>query len=96
VSYADLLWWQVFQDPVLQELIRTALKQNYDLQLATERINSARAELGITRSNQFPQAQVSGDFNGGKKTWRAKQDIRTLTGYAGFQFHLFGKLRTST
>ena len=35
-SYADLPWWQVFQDSVLQELIRTALKQNYDLQLATE------------------------------------------------------------
>src|SRR5229473_3537988 len=33
-SYADLPWWQVFQDSQLQELIRTALKQNYDLQLA--------------------------------------------------------------
>ena len=44
-SYADLPWWQVFQDPQLQELIRTALKQNYDLQLATERINSARAQV---------------------------------------------------
>ncbi len=50
-SYADLPWWQVFQDPQLQELIRTALKQNYDLQLATERINAARAQLAITRSN---------------------------------------------
>jgi len=39
-SYADLPWWQVFQDAQLQELIRTALKQNYDLQLATERINA--------------------------------------------------------
>src|ERR1035441_2336071 len=38
-SYADLPWWQVFHDPQLQELVRTALKQNYDLQLATERIN---------------------------------------------------------
>ena len=37
-SFADLPWWQVFQDPQLQELIRIALKQNYDLQLATERI----------------------------------------------------------
>jgi hypothetical protein len=42
-SYADLRWWQVFQDPQLQELIRTALEQNYDLQLATERIIAARA-----------------------------------------------------
>jgi len=50
-SFADLPWWQVFHDPQLQELIRTALKQNYDLQLATERISAARAQLGITRSN---------------------------------------------
>ncbi len=37
-SFADLPWWQVFQDPQLQELIRIALKENYDLQLATESI----------------------------------------------------------
>ena len=48
-SYADLPWWQVFQDAQLQELIRTALKQNYDLQIATERISAARAEVVITR-----------------------------------------------
>jgi len=65
-SYADLPWWQVFQDPQLQELIRTALKQNYDLQAATERINAARAHLGITRSSQFPQIQGTSDFSGGK------------------------------
>ena len=35
-SYADLPWWQVFQDTKLQELIRSAIKQNYDVQLATE------------------------------------------------------------
>ena len=41
-SFADLPWWQVFQDPVLQDLIRKALENNYDLQLATERIAAAR------------------------------------------------------
>src|SRR5579863_8658495 len=66
-SYADLPWWQVFQDPKLQELIRAALKQNYDLQLATEHINAARAEVAITRSSLFPQVQGNGDFIGGKE-----------------------------
>ena len=65
-SYADLKWWQVFEDPQLQELIRTALKQNYDLQIATERINAARGQLAITRSSQFPQVQGNGNFSGGK------------------------------
>src|ERR1700722_6645098 len=49
-SFADLPWWQVFHDSQLQELIRTALKQNYDLQLAVERVNAARAHVGIVRS----------------------------------------------
>ena len=96
-SYADLPWWQVFQDPRLQELIRTALKQNYDLQLATERINAARAHLGITRSNQFPQVQGTGNFNGGKsETFQSKSNFLTLTADAAFQLDLFGRLRRAT
>lgn len=96
-SYADLPWWQVFQDPQLQELIRTALKQNYDLQLATERINAARAQLGITRSNQFPQVQGTGNFNGGKEgTFQTKFNFLMLTADASFQLDLFGQLRRAT
>ncbi len=95
-SYADLPWWQVFQDPVLQELIRTALKQNYDLQLASERINAARAQLGIRRANQFLQAQGTGDFSGGKNSSQIKSNIFTLTSDASFQLDLFGRLRRAT
>src|SRR6201997_2856951 len=96
-SYADLPWWQVFQDPQLQELIRIALKQNYDLQIATERINEARAQVAITRSNLFPQVQGSGDFSGGKEhNFQTKFNFLTLTTDAAFQLDLFGKLRRAT
>jgi len=96
-SYADLPWWQVFQDPQLQELIRTALKQNYDLQLATERINAARAELVITRASLFPQVAGNGDFAGGKAyNPQATYNFLTLTVDAAFQLDLFGKLRRET
>jgi outer membrane protein, multidrug efflux system len=96
-SYADLPWWQVFQDPQLQELIRTALKQNYDLQLATERINGARAQVAITRSNQFPQVQGNADFSGGKEhNVQSKFNFLTLTADAAFQLDFFGKLRRAT
>src|ERR1700735_452639 len=79
-SFADLPWWQVFQDPKLQELIRMALKQNYDLQLATERIVAARAELAITRSNLFPQVQGNGNFIGGQEnTIQSNYNFLTLT-----------------
>jgi multidrug efflux system outer membrane protein len=93
-SYADLPWWQVFQDPKLQELIRTALKQNYDLQLATERINAARAQLAITRSSLFPQVSGNANFSGGKENLQqSRYNFLTLTADAAFQLDFFGKLR---
>src|SRR5229473_8135041 len=59
-SFADLKWWEVFKDADLQQLIRTALEQNYDLRDAVARVEAARANLGITRSDQFPQVGASG------------------------------------
>src|SRR5438128_8593901 len=58
-SIADLKWFEVFSDEQLQELIRTALVQNYDLRDAIARVDAARANLGITRSNQFPTITAS-------------------------------------
>ena len=64
-SLADLKWFQVFKDAQLQELIRTALVRNYDLRDAVARVEAARANLGIIRSNQFPNFAAGGgvDFN---------------------------------
>jgi multidrug efflux system outer membrane protein len=96
-SYADLPWWQVFQDPKLQELIRTAIKQNYDLQLATERINAARAQVAVTRSSLFPQVGGNANFIGGKENQeQSKFNFLTLTADAAFQLDFFGKLRRAT
>jgi outer membrane protein, multidrug efflux system len=96
-SFADLHWWQVFQDPQLQELIRTALKENYDLQLATERIVAARAQVTITRSSLFPQVQANSNFQGGKDpTSQDTYNILALTADAAFQLDLFGRLRRAT
>jgi len=96
-SYADLPWWQVFQDPKLPELIRTALKNNYDLQLATERINAARAQVAITRSSLFPQVAANANFKGGKDgATQFKYNFLTLVGDAAFQLDLFGRLRRAT
>ena len=56
VSLGDQEWSTVFQDQQLQGLIRTALEQNYDVRIAAARILQARAALGITRADQFPNA----------------------------------------
>ena len=95
-SFADLPWWQVFHDPKLQELIRTALKQNYDLQLAVERVNAARAQVGIVRSNQFPQVSLDPTFSGGKTTEGIKSNIFSLAADVIFQVDLFGRYRRAT
>jgi multidrug efflux system outer membrane protein len=54
ISLGDQKWWDIFQDEQLRSLIRTALQQNYDLRIAASRILEAKAQLGITRADQFP------------------------------------------
>jgi multidrug efflux system outer membrane protein len=54
-------WWQVYQDPVLAQLIHTAIADNYDMRIAAARVLEAQAQVGITRSNQFPSASVGAD-----------------------------------
>jgi len=61
-SIGDLKWFEVFKDEELQKLLKTAFIQNYDLRAAVARINAERANLGLVRSNQFPQVEASADL----------------------------------
>jgi len=61
-SFGDEKWWEVFQDRELQGLIRTALKNNYDVRIAAARVLEARAQLGITRADQFPSLSAGGNI----------------------------------
>src|SRR6201981_55078 len=61
-SLGNEKWWDVYQDPVLADLIHTALQQNYDVRIAASRVLEAQAQLGITRANQFPSASVGADI----------------------------------
>lgn len=63
-SLGDQKWWEVFKDAQLQELIRTAVKQNYDVQIAATRVLQAQSQLVITRSNQLPTASVGPSVTG--------------------------------
>ncbi len=53
-SLADTKWPELFQDDVLNQLIETALKQNLDLQIASERVEEARARFRITNAEKYP------------------------------------------
>jgi multidrug efflux system outer membrane protein len=58
-SLADLEWQKLFDDPVLTELVTTALRQNFDLRIAAERVQQARAVARIARSERFPTVGAS-------------------------------------
>lgn len=73
-SFADLPWWLVFGDPVLQGLVREALTANRDLQAAASRVEQARAIVGATRAPLLPQAEYQGDAS------RNTRNIASLTG----------------
>jgi multidrug efflux system outer membrane protein len=59
-------WWEIYQDPKLEDLIHTALAQNYDVRIAATRVLQAQAQLGITRSEQFPQGSAAAGYSGQK------------------------------
>jgi multidrug efflux system outer membrane protein len=53
-SLADAPWWDVFGDPILKDLIREALQNNYDVAIAAARVREARAAFVSTRSDLYP------------------------------------------
>jgi multidrug efflux system outer membrane protein len=59
-SLGDQNWTQVFREPELQDLIRTALTNNYDVRIAAQRVLEQQAQVKITRSQEFPTLSVGG------------------------------------
>ncbi|MEO6829293.1 MAG: efflux transporter outer membrane subunit [Acidobacteriaceae bacterium] len=55
-------WWKVFHDPVLEQLIHTALQQNYDVRIAAARVLQAHAQVGIIHSNEFPSVSAGANI----------------------------------
>lgn len=62
-SLADLAWWEVFNDPALQELIRIGVAANRDVQVAVARVFEARAQLGVARAALFPQLNAGASYD---------------------------------
>ena len=68
-SFADLPWWGVFKDPVLQDLVREALTNNYDLRITLTRVDQARALQMQARSQFLPQVGYEGEASRGRNTY---------------------------
>ncbi len=61
---SNVSWWEQFNDPVLNELIGVALKENKDLKIATARVEEFMGRYGTTRAALFPQ--VYGEASAGR------------------------------
>ncbi|MEP7341094.1 MAG: efflux transporter outer membrane subunit [Acidobacteriota bacterium] len=106
-SLADLKWFEVFKDEKLQDLMRTALVQNYDLREAVARVNAARANAGITRSDQFPnigasagvttlRSASSGQFALPAGASRDRTFGTVALNLLSFELDIWGRLRRAT
>ena len=106
-SFANTPWWELFEDPQLQELIRIALEENQDLGIAAARVEEFRAVLGVTRADQFPTvditasgAQTEGSdnvFPGSVPGFgNDKVENYRLSADVFWELDLFGRLRRST
>lgn len=100
-SLGDENWSQVFQDDVLQQLIRTALAQNDDVRLAAARMLEAQAQLGITRANQFPIVSAGVDVLGERPSVALGFPSRNIgaievQGSASWEPDFWGKYRRAT
>lgn len=97
--YEVVEWWQVFEDPVLNNLVSVAQQQNYSLELAGLKVLESRAQLGIAIGTQYPQQQfaaggvtrVSPSENGGQGTNGFNQ--YDLGGSLAWEMDFWGKFR---
>lgn len=106
-SIGDLKWFEVFKDEELQKLVRTAMQHNYDLRSAVARIDAERANLGLARSNQFPQFSAGADLNSSRASRNGPSAIAVNGGHnytvgevllnlLTFEIDIWGRLRQET
>jgi len=93
ISIGDMAWWDLFKDPVLQGLIREALKNNYDLQLALARVEEQKDLLGVTRSQYYPQVAYDGNISGQQSPVVPNHTYYSYSFTTFWEIDLFGRIR---
>jgi multidrug efflux system outer membrane protein len=105
-SIADTEWQNLFSDETLNQMVNKALASNFDLRIAAERAQEARAQLGITRANQYPFVDVQSGFNAARSSTvssipvppgtRLNYSYTTLGAALNWELDLWGRLRRLT
>jgi multidrug efflux system outer membrane protein len=97
-SLADLPWWQVFDDPALQALLREAVANNLDVRIAAARVEELRARAGIVKSFLYPTVDGTASYSViGASNTPANESSTRQSGIFGFQlaweWDLFGRIQ---
>src|SRR5882762_499702 len=103
---SNIAWWEQFQDPALSTLVRTALENNKDLQIATASVDQAFAQYGITRSALAPQVDAGASAAKQRLSEttgpvRVPSALATFNDYsvnlsASYELDVWGRLRRAT
>jgi outer membrane protein, multidrug efflux system len=100
-SLADMPWWDVFQDPVLKDLIEEALANSYDMRIVAARVEQARYAVGVTRADLLPQAGYEGAAQRGRVFNPLGSDNVTGNQFLGvfqmaWEIDIWGRIRRAT
>jgi len=103
---ANTAWWRQLDDPVLNELIATAISENKDLLIAAARVDQFAARYGVVRADLYPQLGASAQFGQQRVTEKSGNDLpagyNTVTGYqqavlnASWELDIWGRIRRSS
>jgi multidrug efflux system outer membrane protein len=96
-SLVNLKWWEIFNDPVLDTLVLTALYENKNVLIAISRIEEARANLGFTEADIFPKIDLQGGATRGNFTGGLKLDSEInnffIAPVVNWEIDFWGKFR---
>ena len=90
-------WWKDFGDEYLNGIVEEALKNNYDLAVAMERVSQARSSWGYARSDRYPSLSAQGEAIRNKKNPKQGEfdnyNNFSLSGILSFELDLWGRAR---
>ena len=100
-SLADLPWWAVFQDPALRALVEEAIRGNHDLRAAAARVEQARNQIAVVRSDMLPQVEYQGGATRQKAGVPGLGQNPTFNTFAGtfnlaWEIDVWGRIRRAT
>ena len=91
--FTNAKWWEVFQDPVLNQLEVDALAYNKDLQAAVARVDQARAAVGIATADQLPSLSAAAESGRAGNNLGSGETQSTANVSVSFELDLWGKYR---